>query len=79
MLEIVLFSTGCPKCRILERKLEDKHISYKIVSDVDLMGNLGIQHVPMLKVGETMMDFSEAIRWVNECADEQGCVLVPVQ
>lgn len=78
MLEIVLFSTGCPKCRVLERKLEEKHINYKIVSDVDLMGNLGIHHVPVLKVGEIMLDFSEAIRWVNEYVDPQSYVIVPV-
>ena len=66
MVEAILYSTGCPKCHTLERKLDEKHVSYEIVSDVDIMGRLGIQQVPVLEVDGKMLDFSEAIRWVNE-------------
>lgn len=66
MFEMVLYSTGCPKCKILERKLEDKQLKYEVVSDIDTMGHLGIQSVPMLRVDGNLMDFGEAVRWVNQ-------------
>lgn len=66
MFEMVLYSTGCPKCKILERKLEDKQLKYEVVSDIDTMGRLGIQSVPMLRVDGSLMDFGEAVRWVNQ-------------
>lgn len=63
---IVLYSTGCPKCGILERKLNEKNISFTKCTDVDEMLALGITSVPVLSVDGDMMDFSKAVQWVNE-------------
>ena len=63
---IVLYSTGCPKCGILERKLNEKNISFTKCTDVDEMFALGIMSVPVLSVDGDMMDFSKAVQWVNE-------------
>lgn len=63
---IVLYSTGCPKCGILERKLNEKNISFTKFTDVDEMLALGIMSVPVLSVDGDMMDFSKAVQWVNE-------------
>ncbi len=63
---IVLYSTGCPKCGILERKLNEKNISFTKRTDVDEMLALGIMSVPVLSVDGDMMDFSKAVQWVNE-------------
>lgn len=63
---IVLYSTGCPKCGILERKLNEKNISFTKCADVDEMLALGIMSVPVLSVYGDMMDFSKAVQWVNE-------------
>lgn len=63
---IVLYSTGCPKCGILERKLNEKNISFTKCIDVDEMLALGIMSVPVLSVDGDMMDFSKAVQWVNE-------------
>lgn len=63
---IVVYSTGCPKCGILERKLNEKNISFTKCIDVDEMLALGIMSVPVLSVDGDMMDFSKAVQWVNE-------------
>ena len=63
---IVLYSTGCPKCGILERKLNEKNISFTKCTDVDEMLALGIMSVTVLSVDGDMMDFSKAVQWVNE-------------
>ena len=63
---IVVYSTGCPKCGVLERKLNEKSISYEMCTDVDKMLGLGITSVPVLDVDGKMMDFQEAVKWINE-------------
>ena len=66
MNEIVLYSTGCPKCTVLEKKLTDKGVSYAINRDVDEMINIGIESIPVLKVDGELLNFADAIKWVNE-------------
>lgn len=64
-MEIILYSTHCPRCTVLEAKLKQKNIEYQEINNVDEMLKLGIQTVPQLKVDGKLMDFSEAIKWVN--------------
>ena len=67
---IVLYSTGCPKCKVLTQKLDKKGIVYEVKNDVDEMLSLGLKAAPGLKVGDTIMGFTEAVRWVNEHQEE---------
>ena len=64
--EIIFYSTHCPKCRILERKLNEKRIAYKEVNDIDTMKKLGIVSVPVLAVAGKLLQFGAAIDWVNQ-------------
>ena len=66
MGELILYTTDCPKCKILEAKLDMKSINYKIVKDVSEMQAMGIMSVPFLKIGQELMDFSKSISWINE-------------
>lgn len=65
MRDVILYSTGCPKCIILKKKMDEKNIEYDIVSDVDLMQEKGFMSLPMLEVNGSTMDFGSAIKWVN--------------
>lgn len=65
-MNIVLYSTNCPRCRVLETKLKQKNIDYHVVDDVDKMIELGMTEVPQLEVDGVRMNFSEAVNWVNE-------------
>lgn len=62
---IVLYSTHCPKCKILETKLKQKSIEYTEVNDVDLMLEKGFTTIPMLEVDGEIMDFKKANDWIN--------------
>lgn len=62
---IILYSTGCPRCEVLKSKLNDKAISYTENNSVDEMTALGITQVPILSVNGTMYEFKEAVDWVN--------------
>ena len=60
-----MYSTGCSKCQVLQRKLNEKRIEYEKVSDINLMREKGIQSVPVLQVGGTRLNFAEAVKYVN--------------
>ena len=62
---ITLYSTGCPRCNVLVQKLDSKGIEYDVVSDIDIMTEKGIETVPVLEVDGQLMQFKEAIDWVN--------------
>lgn len=62
----ILYSTRCPKCQILEKKLAQKGIEYTEVNDMPSMLDMGLQSVPWLEVNGQMMDFNQANQWINE-------------
>ena len=64
-MKIVLYSTHCPKCEVLEKKLKTKNIEYEEVNDVDIMLNKGYTNVPVLVIDGKSMDFKTANDWIN--------------
>lgn len=64
-MSVILYSTGCPKCKVLKAKLDNTWIKYEIVDDVDEMLSLGISTVPCLGVDGKIMNFKESVDWVN--------------
>ncbi len=65
-MSIVLYSTNCPKCKVLEKKLDSIGVDYTIVTDEDLMISKGFSSAPMLEVDGNIMDFGNAVRWAKE-------------
>ena len=63
---IVLFSSGCPKCKVLKQKLDDRKIEYEVSEDFDELIEQNLQTVPVLKVNGEYYQFGEAIKVVNE-------------
>lgn len=69
MSEVVLYSTGCPRCNVLKQKLGSKGITFTEDSDVDKMLSMNITQVPVLEVDGKRMEFVEANSWINEQED----------
>ena len=65
-MTIILYSTGCPKCNVLKKKLAAKNINYLEINDTNQMAALGIDTVPVLSVDGNLMDYQKAVTWVNE-------------
>ncbi len=63
---IILYSTGCPKCKVLKKKLDSANIDYELISDVDIMQEKGFASTPVLEVNGHCMSFVEANTWVKE-------------
>ena len=68
-MSVILYSTGCPKCKVLKAKLDNTWIKYEIVDDVDEMLRLGITTVPCLGVDGKVLNFKESVDWVNSIAN----------
>lgn len=66
MAKITLYSSGCPRCKVLEKKLNDKSIKYNLFADVDKMVEMGFTMMPVLEVDGTRMGFKAANDWINE-------------
>jgi glutaredoxin len=64
-LKIILYSTHCPRCNVLEKKLKQKNISYEEINDVKIIEQKGYLTVPILEVDDEVMDFKTANDWVN--------------
>lgn len=63
---ITLYSTGCPKCQILKKKLDAKGINYTTITDVNIMLAKGFNLMPVLQVNDDVLDFTLAVEWVNK-------------
>ena len=65
MNEIILYTTHCPMCLMLERKLKEKNINYTEISDIEEIKKANIKNVPVLKIGEELMDSYNAMQWIK--------------
>jgi glutaredoxin len=67
---MILFSTNCPQCKVLEKKLIQKGIEFEITNDIQELIDLGIKRAPILKTDDNQyLDCSNAIKYVNEVSE----------
>ena len=64
-MTVILYTTHCPKCKILEKKLAAKNITYTEITNTDVMLEMGFDATPMLEVDGQIMDFKAASDWIN--------------
>ena len=65
-MNVVLYSTGCPQCMVLEKKLEMKGIPYTKSDNFDKVIEAGYLTAPVLEVEGVFMAFGEANKWISE-------------
>lgn len=63
---IILYSNGCPKCRVLETKLKTKNISYIKNENVSEIADMEFQSLPVLRVDKSYLGFAQANSWIND-------------
>lgn len=64
--KVIFYSSKCPRCLVLEKKLQAKGVKYEECNDVQLMLSKGLETAPALEVDGTMMNFKEAAKWIKE-------------
>lgn len=65
-MSVILYTTHCPKCSVLEKKLSSKNIEYEEITNTQVMLDKGFVNVPILEVDGIVMDFGQANTWLNE-------------
>lgn len=64
-MQVILYTTHCHKCVVLEKKLVQKNIEYDVITDKQVIMNKGYLTAPLLEVNGKIMEFKEANDWVN--------------
>lgn len=64
-MKVILYTIDCPKCKILEAKLNQKKINYTKITDVSVMEQKKYFTLPILEVDDKTMPYREAVKWVN--------------
>ena len=62
---VIMYTTHCPQCKILEKMLNDKKIEYTQITDINIMKSKGIQSVPYLEVEGELKNFKESMEWIR--------------
>lgn len=62
---MILYTIDCPKCKVLEKKLNQKNIIYDICKDTEIMSKKQIIKLPMLEVDDRLLSFKEAVNYIN--------------
>ena len=74
-MEVILYSTGCPKCNVLKKKLEAANINYTEVTDTDKVSQIcnstGFESVPIIAIEDGhILDFNRAIAWIKQVGEQ---------
>lgn len=64
-MDIKFYTTHCPKCLVLEKKLKNSGLEYQIITDIESMKATGKLTSPLLEVDGRIMEFSEAVSFLN--------------
>jgi len=62
---VVLYTTHCPKCVILQERLCSNGIKHDVVVDVAVMKEKGMLTAPMLEVDGKLLTFLGAVEWLR--------------
>ena len=65
-MEVLLYTTHCPKCKVLEKKLELAKVEYTQSENIQEMLQLGFKSAPVLKVDGEIYLFKEACLWADD-------------
>lgn len=66
MNKIILYEHGCPRCKVLKMKLDQKGIEYETINDIEVMKAKGFIEAPKLEVDGVVYGFKEAVDWLKE-------------
>ena len=70
MTKPILFTTNCPKCKVVEAKLNEKRVDYTKIDDVDLVIKKGLEQniaqAPFMLIENKYLSFMEILSWLEE-------------
>lgn len=68
-MKIILYSTNCPKCKVLESKLKSRNIQFDVITDIDVIRKTGYTEAPILEIQSDKdvrrLLFTDAVQFIN--------------
>ena len=72
-MNLKFYTTHCPMCSILQKKLDNAGLQYEICEDTQKMLDLGFTSMPMLEIDNcNTLSFKQACDWINDYVKENG-------
>ena len=69
-MNVILYSTHCPKCKSIQKTMDLKKISYQIVDDKDLVlqkaTEFATNYIPFAIIDGVFFDSNNFKKWVEE-------------
>lgn len=66
---IVLYTIDCPKCKVLEKKMNNLNLDFSTIKDKDeilkIVEKTGITTAPILEVDGQFYSFSDAVKIIE--------------
>ena len=63
---IILYSTDCPRCKLVKQMLDIHHVPYTEITDKQAILDRDFDSVPMMDVNGKMMDYSGILTWLEQ-------------
>lgn len=67
---VILYEHGCPRCKVLKTKLNQKGIQYETINDIEAMKAKGFNEAPKLEINGVIYGFKEAVDWINNYREQ---------
>jgi len=68
-MKITLYSNDCPRCRVLEKKLEQKKIDFEVNKNLEdileIAAKVNMSSAPLLEVDGEVLGFEQANKYIN--------------
>ena len=66
---MIVYTTNCPKCMLLEKKLKEKNIKFEKESDIETImlkaEKFNLNSVPFIEVDKDVLPFEEAMEYIK--------------
>ena len=65
-MKVKLYTTHCPKCKILEERLNEKKVKYEVIDNIDELQKMNFKSVPNLEIDGKIYNYLDSIRYLNK-------------
>ena len=65
-MKVKLYTTHCPKCKILEERLNEKKVKYEVIDNIEELQKMNFKSVPNLEIDGKIYNYLDSIRYLKK-------------
>ena len=65
-MKVKLYTTHCPKCKILEERLNEKKVKYEVIDNIEELQKMNFKSDPNLEIDGKIYKYLDSIRYLNK-------------